>query len=241
MAMKCKNKIIFGLAASLIFVIIPALSFAAVALTAECAYDNDLAKAVCVIYANSGADTLISGGVGLEYDTNELTLQSAQKNEDEWFFGDGTPEGNFPYMDPEDVELAGSKKAVLTVVGKLNESAPTEGIAGDRIEIVRTEFAIVGSSKAPYDLTLGLAREGNYENFVSVNGDLLDDGITQLDVLQAEAGDANANGQVDAVDAQIVSGIFFGTEDDRIFADCNLDGKIDAVDAQCISEKFFGN
>jgi hypothetical protein len=196
---------------------------------------------VCVIYANSGADTLISGGVSLEYDTDELTLQSAQKNEKEWFFGDGTPGGNFPYMDPQDVEIADSKKAVLTVVGKLKESAPTEGIAGPRIETARIEFAIVNSSEAPFDLTLGLARGGNYENFVSTEGTLLDAGITQMDVLQAEAGDANANGQVDAVDAQIVSGIFFGTEDDTIFADCNLDGIIDSVDAQCISKKFFGN
>ena len=202
-----------GLAAFLILAFLPMMAFAAVGLKAECAHDDFLAKAVCVIYADSGTDALISGGVSLEYDTTELTFQSAQKNEKDWFFGDGTAEGNFPYMDPEDVALSGTKRAVLTLVGKLRESAPTEGNSGDRLEIVRISFGLVGSSGPPYDLTLDLARGGDYENFVSTSGALLDDDIAQKDVVQAEAGDANANGQIDAVDAQIVSGIFFGTVD----------------------------
>jgi hypothetical protein len=60
-----------------------------------------------------------------------------------------------------------------------------------------------------------------------------------MDVIQAESGDANNDGSINAIDAQAVTQIFFGNASETVFADCNLDGLINAIDAQCITQKFF--
>ena len=53
---------------------------------------------VLYIYADITPD-ILSYGVKVSFDTSELTLTSAEKNEDVWFLGDGST--NYAYMEPE--------------------------------------------------------------------------------------------------------------------------------------------
>jgi hypothetical protein len=87
---------------------------------AEGAYtETDL---VIYLYADITPD-ILSYGVKLTYDTSELTLTGAEKNEAAWFFGDGTPTGNYDYMPPETATLG----EVIIIGGKLDTAAPTGG------------------------------------------------------------------------------------------------------------------
>jgi hypothetical protein len=236
--MKCKNKIIFGLAASLIFVIIPALSFAAVTYFADCAWEAT--EFVCDIYADTGGDDVISGGVKLSYDTSKLSNPVAEKNEAVWYFG--TDEGTkYAYMDPVVDTGAGT---ILYIVGKLDEDAPTEGVSGDRVIIGNVTFTRSASDDpwgdgdpvAFYGLDLMLGRGGNYENFVSTAGDLLDDTAGKGLIKAAERGDANANGSINAVDYTATRD-WIGEVNPPPYADCTGNGEVNAVDYTCVRDK----
>ena len=94
---------------------------------AECAYTkNDVA---CYVYANTGADDLISAGVKLTDDANDLALAGTTKNDADWYFGDGT---TTILMSPEEVA-----DGVIYIVGKLDTNAPQAGVNGPRLLIGR--------------------------------------------------------------------------------------------------------
>lgn len=130
-----KNKLFIGLAAFLTFALLPASSSAAVAVSAECAWNND--QLDCYIYANTGGDAIISGGVELAYDTTQLSSPVAEKNEDDWFFGEGPGGTNYPYMAPEINPTDGK---IVFIVGKLKESDPGEGATSEKVLIGTATF-----------------------------------------------------------------------------------------------------
>jgi hypothetical protein len=201
---------------------------------AEAAYDED--DMVVYVYANI-TPNILSYGVKLLYDDSELTVSSAEKNENVWYFGDGTSAGNYDYMEPE----TGTVGEVIIIGGKLDTAGPTDGVTGQRILLGKVFFDRT-SSTMPFSpaLSLDYGRSGDYKNFVTTNGAILDGtGVFFDAIVVAEKGDANADGSINSIDAQYVSQIFFGSSDWTILADCNGDGNINSIDAQCISQKFF--
>jgi hypothetical protein len=187
---------------------------------------------VLYIYANI-PNPILSCGVKVTYDPADLGNPVAEKNEDVWFMGDGTD--NHPYMDPE---VNGDN--VVVILGKLDTADPQAGVSGDRVYLGKIVFDRL-SANVPA-VTLEFGRDGEFKNFVRTDSTVLDDEVdgVSFSAKVAEKGDANADGSVNAVDAQFVSQIFFGSLPWSVFADCNGDGNVNAVDAQCISAKFFG-
>jgi hypothetical protein len=74
---KNNKKLYLGLAVFLIFALIPALSFAAVTYFMDCAWEGT--ELVCDVYADTGGDDVISGGVKLTYDATKLSSPTAEK------------------------------------------------------------------------------------------------------------------------------------------------------------------
>ena len=127
--------LILGLAALMCCALIPATSNAAnVDVYAEGAYTaTDL---VVYIYADINAGPILSFGVKVNYPAT-LTYSSAAKNENVWFFGDGTT--NHAYMNPED-----NGSAVVIIGGKLDTAAPTPGVTGTRVLLGTVTFTHSG-------------------------------------------------------------------------------------------------
>jgi hypothetical protein len=235
--MKNNNKFKIGLAAFLMLTVIPALSFGAVSYFMDCAWEGT--EFVCEIYADTDGDAIISGGVKLSYDTNKLSSPTAEKNEAVWFFG--TNDQKFTYMDPEIDTGAGT---IVYIVGKLDEDEPTAGVTGGRVLIgkatfVRSDADDPCSENDPvgfYDLGLMLGRDGNYENFVSTAGDLLDDSAVMGPIEAAERGDANADCDITTADYISVRNLI-GSENPPPYADCNGDGSVSTGDYICVRNK----
>jgi hypothetical protein len=230
--MKKKNKLFIGLAAFLVFALLPTISFAAVAVSAECAWRVD--ELVCYIYADTGGNAIISGGVELSYSTAQLSNPVATKNEDDWFFGEEAGGTHFPYMDPVVDETNGR---LVYVVGKLKESAPTEGVTSDRVLIGMATFDRTSATKPCPDPTtffglgLALGRGAPYANFVATDGALMDSGAT-FAVLAYPRGDAEEDCDVDVFDILENQNIITASGFSH-WADCEGDGDVDVFDILC--------
>ena len=231
--MKRKSKIFIGLATVLVFTALPTLSFAAVGVSAECAWRSD--ELVCYIYANTGGDAIISGGVDLSYGTTQLPNPVAEKNEDEWFFGEGPGGTNFEYMDPE-IDTTNGK--IVVIVGKLKESAPTEGITSEKVLIGTATFDRSSTTdpcpdpNSFFELSLNLGRVAPYANFVATDGTQLDSGAT-FSVETYARGDAEKDCDVDVFDILEVQN-FITNGAFSHWADCEGDGDVDVFDILCI-------
>ena len=97
---KVNRKIKYGLAGILSSAVIMSSALMASADTsvyAEGAYDDTGLDVY--IYADI-PDALVSMGIRVAYDSTKLTVNSAEKNEDVWYFGDSTTK--YHYKDPED-------------------------------------------------------------------------------------------------------------------------------------------
>jgi hypothetical protein len=205
-----------------------------VSVYAEGAYtDSDLEV---YIYADIADGPILSFGVKVEYPSN-LTYTEATKNESVWYFGNGTSE--YDYMDPE---LEGS--GVVIIGGKLDTSNPTEGVEGDRVLLGTVTFTHSGVTDfSGVSVTYGRGTGSDsdtFKNFVDVDGGVLDGSAVNFQTPTiAQPGDANADGNINSVDAQYVREIFFKQKAWTILADCNSDGDVNSTDAQCIREKFF--
>jgi hypothetical protein len=198
---------------------------------AEGAYtDTDL---VLYIYADI-TPHILSYGVKVIFETSELTLTSAEKNEDVWFFGDGST--NHPYMEPE----TATPGEVIIIGGKLDTAAPTAGVTGERVLLGKVIFTRTGSAM-PFSPTLSLdfARGGDYENFVQTDGETLDDTGVSFNVTIAERGDSNHNGIFDTGDMFVVR-TYLQNGEYSCIVDCNVNGLIDTGDMFCIKGKIGG-
>lgn len=230
---KGKNAFKIGLAVFLIGAIFPAISIAA-SVSAECAYtDADL---VCYIYVDTSPDSLISGGVRLTYNTDELSNPLAVKNETAWFFGGGVAE--YAYMDP-DTTTSGE---VILIVGKLDSDAPTAGVTGTRVQVGKVTFdratsdVPVADPGATFGIALGLGRIAPYVNFVNTAGDPLDDPTDTifLTPVNVERGDSNASGSITSRDLTALRSLLRSGSDYVVYADCNGSGTLTSRDLTCI-------
>jgi len=228
---------------------LPAFSFAVVTYSAECAWtDSDL---ICVIYANTGGDSLISGAVALSYSSDELydpDPADATKNEETWFFGQSTDK--IVYMDPE-IDTINHK--IIWVVGRFELDAsgvPTGvGVDGTRVEIGRVTLARKTADDPwtnPADpsqpvtffglsLSLGRSENVDYVNFVNTAGTPLDGSATNGGIIAAERGDANIDGVLAFADMFTIRSLIGAPY--SIFADCNGDGTVAFADIFCVRNK----
>jgi hypothetical protein len=240
------NTLFFGLVLLVVSTFVPAVSSAQVAVFGECAYTNtDL---VCNLYVNTEGSTLVSGGVALSYDSGKLSSPVAERNESDWYFGEASGT-KYAYMAPE-IDTANHK--VVCIVGKLRQSAPTEGVNSARSLMVKVTFTRSesgdpghGAAAATYfGLGLSLAKSAPFDNFVTTSGDKLDAGIVYqhpnfdppLPIQVAERGDANASGTFTAADYVVVRN-YLSASDFPPYVDCNASGSITAADYTCIRNK----
>lgn len=224
------RRIVVGIAALIFCALIPATSFGAdVDVYAEGAYtDTDL---VLYIYADI-TQPILSFGVKVNYPEN-LTYSSATKNEDVWYFGDGST--NHPYMDPE-VEDSG----VVIIGGKLDTGAPTAGVTGTRVLLGTVTFTHSGITDfSGVTLTYGRGDgTGDYKNFVATDGTVKDgtaDGVG-FAVEIHERGDANGDGSIDIRDLRILRSEI-GNTDLPPWINCNGDESVDVRDVRCLRSK----
>ncbi len=236
-----KNQITFLLAVVVAITVFLALvlpAAAEVSVYAEGAYTGD--DLVVYIYADTGTDAICSAGVKLTYNNMVLTVASAEKNEAVWFMGDGST--NYPYMNPEVAD-----GSVVFICGKLDTSAPTAGVSGDRVLLGIVTFARTDGGVAPPDpavaedyfgVTVGLGRGGDFANFVTVAGTELDDLVDFITVgaIVRERGDATADGTIDTRDLRALRQMI-GTDNYPCFADCTGDEILDTRDIRCLRSK----
>lgn len=221
-----KKIVIFIAMVGVLALSMPTVWAADVDVYVEGAYtENDLAV---YIYADINGSSILSSGVKLTYETSELTLTSAEKNESVWFLGSET------YMDP-DTSTPGE---VVIICGKLDEAAPLAGVSGDRVLLAKVRFARTESAMpfAPI-LHITYGKSGDYDNFVATNGTVLDGtDVAFGPITVAERGDANADGHITSADMFTIRSLLGGTTY-VCFADCNDDGHITSADMFCVRNK----
>jgi hypothetical protein len=232
--MKLNGVLFIGLAAILaLFATITGVYAADVDVFAEAAFtESDLE--IC-IYADINAANLISFGVSVSYDPGDLTVNTAtdktSKNELLWYFGNGGPE--YPYMDP-DTSTSGE---VVVIGGKLDESAPTEGVGGQKVLLGKVRFNR-NDSIMPLSTPIGisLGRGGAYKNFVDNAGNVKDgSGVSFATVTLYQRGDANLDGSLTNSDIFAISAAL-GDDDYSCIADCNDDGVLTNSDIFCLND-----
>ncbi len=204
---------------------------------AEGAYtDTDL---VVYIYADiNTADPLVSAGVSLNYNTGVLTFTGATKNETVWYFGE--PGSTHPYVNPDD---SGATGKISYLLGKIKESAPTEGVVpADRVLLGTASFSHSGITDFS-SVTLSYGNDAaTFANFVT-NGDSTPEPVVvensgtvdMSSVVIRERGDANRDGAITNLD-------IFAVKDAKsapycVIADCNEDGAITNLDIFCVKDK----
>ena len=118
------------------------------------------------VYADSVGVDLVSFGVTLTYDPQELSLTRAEKNEAIWFLGGDA--GIYPYVDPD----TGTAGEVTLVGGKLDSDAPGQGVSGTRVLLGKVVFEKTALLEPALSLSLG-SGEG-FRNFVTSDIQVLD-------------------------------------------------------------------
>ncbi|MBW2007216.1 MAG: hypothetical protein JRJ16_04085 [Deltaproteobacteria bacterium] len=151
------------------------------------------------------------------FDTGDLEVVSAEKNDAVWYFGSGTT--TYEYMEPEIDNTAGT---VVIIGGKLDTEAPTAGVSGDRILLGKVTFNRL-SSNTP-SITLDFARDGDFANFVKPT-----DPPTVLDDQNADGDLTNAD--MFRVKQLLIDNIY------RCYADCNASDDLTNADMFCIKNK----
>ncbi|MDL1983654.1 MAG: dockerin type I domain-containing protein [Deltaproteobacteria bacterium] len=227
-----RSLLIIGLLVFVASALIPVNSFADVDVYGEGAYtESDL---VVYIYADINSPTeLRSAGVKLTYETAALTVDTAEKNDSDWFLGSES------YMDP-DMSTAGE---VVIILGKLDTGDATAGVSGDRVLLGKVRFNRTGSS-IPFSPTLDLAlgKVDPYANFVDTaepTANVLDDtGVNFGTIIIAKRGDANADGNITMADAMFVKHMFQSGLPYVCYADANSDDGISMADAMLIKHIF---
>ncbi|MFZ5569345.1 MAG: dockerin type I domain-containing protein [Thermodesulfobacteriota bacterium] len=187
---------------------------------------------VVEVYAGT-ATAILSYGIKLTYDAEQLEVSGAEKNETVWFMGDGTPSGNSAYMNP-DTSVPGE---VVIIGGKLDTAAPAAGVSGQRILLGRVFFNRTDSSMpfAP-TLAIDLARTSPYANFVSTAGQILDGDGVGFSMKVVERGDCNGDGSITPADIMAVKSRI-GSANAPCYVDCNNDGAVTPQDINCVKRK----
>jgi len=217
-----RSLFIIGLLVFVVGALISVNSFAAdVDVYAEGAYtETDLAV---YIYADINNLNILSAGVKLTYNSSELTVTSAEKNESVWFLG------NESYMDPD--------ISTVIICGKLDTSDEgvhvLDGVSGNRVLLGKVLFNRTENSM-PFTPTLSIyygkrGPEGKYKNFVATYGTVLDNeasGVAFVSITVRKRGDAKGNGDITMADAMFVKHMFQSGLPYVCYADANDDEKI---------------
>ena len=230
-----KTFFMFGFVLLAVIQLSPVTALADVNVFAEGAYTaTDL---VVYIYADTTVGTateLRSAGVKLTYNTSELLICTAEKNEDTWFLGGET------YMDPDTTTTAGQ---VVIILGKLDTDAPTEGVSGDRVLLGKVSFEHLGLTAFTLGLDYGKRGEEtppgsgfySFKNFVDTEtpANALDDTpqVVFSSVMDVhKLGDADKNGTVDAMDMIYLKDSMISVDAYTCYADGDRNDVVDAMD-----------
>ena len=181
------------------------------------------------IYADIANSPVVSFGVNLIYNFDQLTVQSALKNEDDWYFGDQT--NKHAYIDP-DTSIPGS---VVIIGGKLDIDNPIEGVIGNNILLGTVVLNRNDSSHPVLSLTFG--REGNFSNFVTIDKSILDNQVGDAVFLPVVfSDDSDSDGLPDDIEALLGTDPFDADSDDDGIVDGNEDKNQDGVIDSSIGE-----
>ncbi len=244
------KKLVFMIGLLAVFLFIGGQALAQVVVWGEGAWtDTDVQ---INIYANiPETEALRSFGVRLIYDPTELTFvqqiddeHKTQKNEAIWYFGDGT--NNEAYMDPTDVEVDSSHRAVIIIGGILDVNDTAKKVSGDRVLLATIWFTRPSGASGPLSspLTLELGKPDPYKNFVVDTSNVLDgsdvtfsnptEGKPVVEVY--ERGDANGDLVITNSDMFKVKQ-YIGEDKYVVYGDCNKDNVITNSDMFCIKGK----
>lgn len=236
--MKGRGGITFLWLLFLSVVAMPAVASAQVSVYAEGAYTA--ADLAVYIYADITGSPLCSFGVSLNYNSSNLTVNTDPNktnfNRTVWYFGSPFPNN---IACPNCVTDTGTK--IVFIGGKLDTNpGATQGVIGPRMLLAKATFSRKPNTDTNFGISLSLGKDHPpFDNFVTTTGTPVDLGATFAVPVIAKAGDANKDGNINALDAGLIRNIFFGGGAYAVFADCNLDGSINALDAGCVRDKFF--
>lgn len=223
----------------LLLFLAPGYASGQVSVYAEGAYtDTDLVVYIYAdITAGSSDEALLSYGVTLKYNPEDLYALVVKKNSSDWYFGDKDNPYSTPNAEP-DTSTAGE---VIIIGGKLDSADPFEGVSGDRVLLATVTFERLTANAPSTELYLG--KEGAYANFVQINGTDLDQTLAGEDksgtigqVGIYQRGDADGDGYITTSDMFKVKGAM-ATKVYKCYVDCDGDGYITTSDMFCIKEK----
>ena len=207
-------------------------TLAGVNVFAEGAYtDDDL---VVYIYADTtigSPSTLRSAGVKLTYNSSQLQVTGADKNEALWSLG------GEEYMNPE----TSTSGEVVIILGKLDPDNTSAGVSGERVLLGKVTFAHAGLTSFALSLDYGKRGTTNeFKNFVDTatpDANVLDDTAVNFDtIIVAERGDADADGVFTTSD-MLQTKELIKKNVYKCFADCDEDGVLTTSDMLCIKPK----
>ena len=245
-----KKDAVFVLAAMVAFLalLIFALPAAAATVTVHTDVTYTDANLVATIYADIDAtdgDPLVSSGVKLFYDVNELSNPAAVKNQAVWYFG--TSSSHFSYF-PPDISVPGE---VVFILGRLDSSETTQtGVSGSDVLLGTvtldraTSTLPVADPAGLFGISVTLGRDRttypDYVNFASLAGTDLDSSVV-FDPVNYSAtivlqGDINGDCVVDMMDFNILRANFGQAAPND--ADLNGDGTVDMMDFNILRANF---
>lgn len=201
------------------------------------------------IYADVNVDQLISYGISLNYDAEELSVVDVQKdpetipyteNTTKWYIGESTA----VYRNNPAPDYA-SPGEVIVIGGKLDPASPTQGVTrGTRILLAEVTFG-PANSQIPLNPTLFLSYargtgDSDYKNFVRLENQspvVLDGTDVYFGTVKvAQLGDADANGRVTFRDINVVKSNI-GNANAPCYTDCDGNGRITFRDINCVKSK----
>lgn len=183
--------------------------------------------------SSGAAEPLVSYGVKITYDPADINNPVVQKNNGEWYFGTAASPLPTPNADP-DISIPGE---IIIVGGKIDIAAPTEGVSGSKVLLANVTFNRVQTATAP-SVSIDLGKGGNFSNFVTNSGAVLD-GTLRLTFLPAAInsscnlrGDINNDNVVNYIDLSILQSNWLKSGGDILNsnADINNDGNVNYID-----------
>jgi hypothetical protein len=134
------------------------------------------------VFADISGASIVSHTFKLYYNASLFQILTASRNEDAWYFHDGTK------ILPQAPPSAPSSGQALFISGHMDARDPHTGVTGNHVLLGTVEFARNGSSTPNFDLTIGQA--GQFASFVTTTGSVLEAQVGQV-VMQSVRPDPN--------------------------------------------------
>lgn len=200
-----KSVLIVAIFAVIFFMTVPV--YADVIVTTEGVYSNS--QLTVNIYVDTTvttigeADPLVNYGVKLNYPIADLNGSTVSINDTDWYFGSASS----PLIPTNAEPVISTDGEIILIGGLIDEPGPTVGVSGDKVLLASIIFNRI-SENVPA-LSVGLGKTGNFANFVTNAGDILD-GSDRIEFLTATVspecnlvGDFNGDRRVDRTDLMI--------------------------------------